>query len=293
MSAIAAAVGGRSPLPRRLALAAALGYPLVFAALAAYGPGLGIGQGFYLPISFAALAGGPAAGGVAGAVAMALYQTALFLRNGDFSAALTVSAAIHLAGYVVTGFVLGAFAQRARRLIGDALAVLDDLLALTQRDLATGVSDSEGLHAAINDRIKRKAGFVLLLGEPVEASGRDVSDARERQLRELAAMLVARLPCDEVARIGASQIALLLPPGALGAASEANAAAEQALDEAGLPMTFGWAVSPSDASDPLALLAVATERLYARKFARGEWRPTAASTGLVAEFPQAGRRRRR
>ncbi|HEY6016582.1 MAG TPA: hypothetical protein VIU16_07345, partial [Gaiellaceae bacterium] len=59
---------------------------------------------------------------------------------------------------------------------------------------------------------------------------------------------------------------------------------ERVLDERGCRATFGWAVYPSEGDDSLTLFRCASERLYARRIVRGEWKPTPASAGLVDEL---------
>ena len=54
-------------------------------------------------------------------------------------------------------------------------------------------------------------------------------------------------------------------------------------------MTFGWAAYPQDGKDALGLFRAADERLYARKIIRGEWKPSAASAGLVQQLPERHR----
>jgi GGDEF domain-containing protein len=255
---------------------AVAGYALVFVALAAYGkPGLGIGQLFYLPISLAALAGTATSGAVAGVVAITLYELALLIGSGNLDAATTPSAAIHFTGYVAVGLAVGAFARRARRLLADALVILDELLAIARRDTATGLADSRGFDELLATRVRRNSPFVLLLGEPASRTRHD--DA----LRKLAATIAGCLPGADVARIAPDQFALIVSAGALGPGRETSPAAERAVHAAGAQMTFGWASWPADGSDVYALFAVASRRLHERKFARGEWSPTPATAGLV------------
>jgi hypothetical protein len=93
-------------LPQRLLIAAALAYGGVFALLVAYGsPGLGIGEGFFVPVILAAAATSAPEGALAGAGALVLYE--LGIHSGltwayfDSASALTCFASYVAAGAVV------------------------------------------------------------------------------------------------------------------------------------------------------------------------------------------------
>ena len=51
------------------------------------------------------------------------------------------------------------------------------------------------------------------------------------------------------------------------------------------------AESPGDGTDVLALFHAAGTKLSARRFVRGEWRPSAESAGLVASVEDLAQRR--
>jgi hypothetical protein len=71
---------GSGSIPKRLVLASFAAYLSVFGLLLSFGqPGLGIGQGFYLPISLLALATGAAWGAAAGVGALVLYEAGLVI----------------------------------------------------------------------------------------------------------------------------------------------------------------------------------------------------------------------
>lgn len=117
-------------VPQRLLVGATVAYAGVFVLLVAFGrPGLGVSQGFYVPIVLAALATDATTGALAGLTALGLYVAAETLSG---RAALVVSAGtgIRLVSFVAAGLIVGWFATRARRLVADSLHVLDDLLAL-------------------------------------------------------------------------------------------------------------------------------------------------------------------
>jgi GGDEF domain-containing protein len=273
----------QASVPQQLLGASAVGYVLVFAALAAYGaPGRGLGNTLYLPIILAALATGPGWGAVAGLVAIAVYWAGMFVGpSTSWSQVLSIGGGVRLLSYIAAGSTVGYFARRARDMMGHSLHLLDELLLLASRDLTTGVSSARGFEAAVNRRLADKRPFVLLVGAS-PGFGRRQHDVK---LRRIAALLSARLDRDdELARIGDRHFALLLPCAHTNDAAVAGARLERALDGDGLRMTFGWAVHPLDGSDLLSLFRAADERLYARKAVRGEWRPTAASAGLVEDL---------
>jgi len=275
VSASVARLYRRSSVPQRLHGGALVGYAAVFAGLFVYGrPGIGIGQGFYVPIVLVALAGGPATGAAAGLLATLLYEIALF---PDASDGVTQRGGIHLLWYVAAGALVGYFAQRGRALLAEALHTLDDLLRLARRDLDTGTRTAEGLNGVLAERIAAGRPFVLLLGE-LEC------DTHHAGLRAATAAIAAGLDGGvEIARVGPAQLAVV-PAGSVCAPRREAAALERLLDRSGSRATFGWAAFPGEGDDALSLFRAASERLYARRLVRGEWTPTAASAGLVDEL---------
>ncbi|HET7568480.1 MAG TPA: hypothetical protein VFJ91_10840 [Gaiellaceae bacterium] len=119
-------------VPQRLLVGATVAYAGVFVLLVAYGrPGLGVSQGFYVPIVLAALATDAATGALAGLTALGLYVVAELLSGREtLASTLAAGTGIRLASFVAAGLIVGWFATRARRLVADSLHVLDDLLAL-------------------------------------------------------------------------------------------------------------------------------------------------------------------
>lgn len=286
--AVAERLYARSSLPQRLRLTGLLGYAVVFGILVGYGhPGLGIGQGFYVPIVLMSLAGDAATGAAAGLAAAALYVAGLLLRvPATWGDVLSLRIAIHLATYVAAGAIVGFFWSRARGMLSESLHVLDHLLELGNRDAGSGALNARGFDAELAGRVELGRPFALLVGELSVAGARRASDD-ERVLREAIRCLAAELgPDAEVARAGPLQLAVLASVPTLAAAREAAAALERALDRRGFGATFGWALHPAEGADGLSLLRAASERLYARRIVRGEWAPTAVSAELVDELPR-------
>ena len=117
-------------IPQRLLLASALTAGGVFALLMAYGrPGLGIGEGFFVPVILAAAATSAPEGALAGVGALFLYELAIHdgVAWADFDNAPALTRFI---SYVAAGILVGYLAQRSRRMLAQSLFVLEDLVEL-------------------------------------------------------------------------------------------------------------------------------------------------------------------
>jgi diguanylate cyclase (GGDEF)-like protein len=77
-------------------------------------------------------------------------------------------------------------------------------------------------------------------------------------------------PEDEVARVGGDEFAVLTVLARTDEAAALAAKLEGVMGRQGSPITFGWAVFPTDGENALSLYRAADERLYARKLVRGE-----------------------
>jgi GGDEF domain-containing protein len=240
----------RVSVPRRLEATALFVYALVFALLVEYGrPGLGISQGFYLAIVLFALAGGPVSGVAAGVLATLLCAIAAAIHGTFFGEALE-PLGIRFASFTLAGFAVGYFARRGRQMLAESLHVLEDVLRVARRDVATGVLAPEGLSARIAQRVDRSAPFAVLVGELTTSS----DAARREELRTLAAALDGD---SEVARVGALRVAVVTAARSPEDASRIAAELERVLGG----VTFGWAFHPLDGDEPLALFGTASERL--------------------------------
>ena len=131
-------------VPQALLIASALAYGGVYALVVAVGnPGLGIGQGFYVPVILAAAATTPVGGAAAGVGALFLYE--LGMHAGDrltWSDFTNTQALIRLGSYVAAGWLAGFLAVHARRMLAEALHHLDDLLELAQINVSQVIADA-------------------------------------------------------------------------------------------------------------------------------------------------------
>jgi hypothetical protein len=240
----------RVSVPRRLEATALFVYALVFALLVEYGrPGLGLSQGFYLAIVLFALAGGPVSGVAAGVLATLLCAIASVVHGDLFDGTLE-PLGIRLAAFTLAGFAVGYFARRGRQMLAESLHVLDDVLRIARRDVATGVLAPEGLSASIAQRVDGTAPFAVLVGELPTSS----DAARREALRRLGGALDGD---SEVARVGCLRVAVVTAARSPEDASRIAADLEHVLGG----VTFGWAFHPQDGDEPLALFGAASERL--------------------------------
>jgi hypothetical protein len=271
--------------PERLIAAGLAAYAVVFAVNLAYGrPGLGLGQIFYLPIVLVALASGPLAGAGAGLFAFVLYVLSLaFTSQFDLDGTVETQLAIRLVMFTIAGATVGYFSARGRSMMRDSLHVLEELLLIARRDVATGVSTGARFADVVERQLGRRRPVVLLVGE-LESEARPLSLLKdERQLREALAHVAGKLgPDDELARIGPSQIVMAAAGRDARWARTVAAELEETLRASGSDATFGWAASPGEGTDVLALFHAAGTKLAARRFVRGDWQPSAESAGLVA-----------
>lgn len=249
----------------------------VFAALATYGvvfasfslfevPGLGLAHFFYLAIALAAVTAGPFWGSAAGLVATTLYAAGILLNSDIPSTEVTtLSTAIRLATYTGTGALIGWFSQHNRLLV-------ERLQVLAERDSLTGLPNTRAFESAITRRLESGRPFALLLADvdglrSVNEAGGAI--AGNDALLELAERLGKLLdPEDEIARVGGDEFAILTSLGSGEEAARFAIRVEQALNAEGTPTTFGWAVSPQEGTNALAVYRAADERLYGRKVVR-------------------------
>ena len=281
-------------LPQRLLAAALAAYAAVFVVNLVYGrPGLGLGQIFYLPIVLVALASGPIAGVSAGLFGFVLYVLALvFASQFDLDGTTEMQFSIRLVTFAVAGATVGYFSARGRSMLRDSLHVLEELLLIARRDVTTGVSTGVRFADLVERQLARRRPVVLLVGE-LESEARPLSLLKdERQLRDALALVASHLdPDDELARVGSSQIAIAAFGRDARWGRTAAAELEESLRASGRDATFGWAESPGEGTDVLALFHAAGTKLSARRFVRGEWQPSAESAGLLASVEDLTQRR--
>lgn len=247
------------------------GYAIVFAAFVLFEvPGLGIAHFFYLPVAALALTGGVRRGLFAGALAGALFSLGVVINPYIApSELLTLTTPIRFLTFMTMGGLIGWFALHDRELV-------ERLRVLAERDFLTGLPNTRAFEAAIARRLESDAPFALLLGDMDRL--KEINDSLGHAegndaLRRLALMLGSNLrPDDEVARVGGDEFAVLTVLARTDEAAAFAARLEAVFANQGSPITFGWAVYPSDGENALSLYRAADERLYARKLVRGQER---------------------
>jgi GGDEF domain-containing protein len=285
MSTLPLASVRRIPIPQRMLLVSSLLYGGVFALLLAYGrPGLGLSQGFYVPVILAALATGPLGGACAGAGALALLDLATHTKDGGSWTSVVVAdgSVVRLVSFVAAGLLVGFVSTRGRQMLTDALHMLEDLLALAGRDLDTGASTPGTLDLTIARRSRSGEPFALLVSDLADAQRESLRSRRpDGASRGIARLLARELgPGDDVARVSSTQFAIVSMSAGEAEVRRLRDACELALGSAGWDASVGWATSPDDGCDTIALYSAAVERLHARLVVRGHWHPTPASAGL-------------
>jgi diguanylate cyclase (GGDEF)-like protein len=266
---------------RALLFGATAAYAFIFLGLLVLeSPGLGLGHFFYVPIAVIAIMRGSRGGATAGVVATALYTIAV-VANANLPTVelLTVSTPIRLVAFVLTGTLIGWFAEQNRELI-------DRLEVLVTRDKLTGVPHARGFEVEVDKRFAAQEPFAILLGDLDglrELNSEDGHGEGDLVLVQLAETLGRMLgPKERIARVGGDEFAILATVRGKDEARERANRLEQRLTEHGLAVTFGWAAYPDEGSNALGLIRIADERLYARKLVRGRRADAPQSIRAVA-----------
>jgi GGDEF domain-containing protein len=244
-------------------------------------PGLGIAHGFYLAIVLAGIATGPLLGALAGVLATGLYAVAIVINPHVPPAEIpTEATAIRLGSFVLVGLMIGYFASMTRTLLAGANELLAELTILAERDFLTGLPNQRAFEGKISSYLQRRTPFVLLVGETAalaRLSHGGSQRERENLLLDFAELLRRAAGGEaDISRTGNEQFGILVSRGNGG---QLAARLERSLDNEGCQATFGWAMYPDDGDNALALFTAASERLYARKIVRGEWKPDAVTAG--------------
>ena len=272
---------------RRLLLGIALaGYMLVFASLVSFeSPGLGVGHFFYLCVALVALGSGPRGGVAAGVLADVLYGLGVVLNPSIPSAeVLSTSTGIRFLTYTVMGGLIGWFAQNNRQLI-------ERLRTAADRDFLTDLWNTRAFDGLLEAKLEQSNPFGLVLGDMDGL--KEVNDSEGHAvgndvLRHVAQILQAVVRSeDQLARTGGDEFAVLTTLPGADAVRALCGRLTTALAKEGYAMSFGWAVSPRDGTDALALFRAADERLHAQKLIRSRLTagevvpiPTGAEFGL-------------
>jgi diguanylate cyclase (GGDEF)-like protein len=268
---------------RRLILGTAFaGYALVFGAFLLFEqPGLGVGHFYYLCVALVALSTGTWGGAAAGALADLLYGLGILLNPSIPSAdVLSTSTGIRFLTYTLMGALIGWYAQSNRGLI-------DRLRTAADRDFLTDLWNTRAFDGMLEAKLELNRPFGLVLGDM--DSFKSINDTEghavgNEVLRHVAQVLqgVVRAE-DQLARTGGDEFAVLTTLPAADAVRALCGRLTAALAQEGYAMSFGWAVSPRDGTDALALFRAADERLHAQKLIRSR-----LTDGEVVPLPTGG-----
>ena len=251
-------------LNRRLVLiVAAPVYLGVFSAFVLFEqPGLGIGHFFYVPICLVALVTDELLGAAAGLLGALLYVVAVVVTPQMPSAdVITSSTVIRLVTFTTVGALLGWYASRNRKLLGEL-----DKRAF--QDFLTGVGNARFFDSRLAERCAAGKPFTLVLadlddlGKINDTHGHDAGNTA--LCRVASALSEIAWPTDDVARVGGDEFAFVthLQPEQ---ARHVCARLAKLLAAENLHLSFGTTCFPDDGTAAVELFRKADDRLFAAK----------------------------
>jgi diguanylate cyclase (GGDEF)-like protein len=251
-------------LNRRLVLiVAAPVYLGVFSAFVLFEqPGLGIGHFFYVPICLVALVTDELLGAAAGLLGALLYVLAVVVTPQMPSAdVITSSTVIRLVTFTTVGALLGWYASRNRKLLGEL-----DKRAF--QDFLTGVGNARFFDSRLAERCAAGKPFTLVLadlddlGKINDTHGHDAGNTA--LCRVASALSEIAWPTDDVARVGGDEFAFVthLQPEQ---ARHVCARLAKLLAAENLHLSFGTTCFPDDGTAAVELFRKADDRLFAAK----------------------------
>jgi diguanylate cyclase (GGDEF)-like protein len=260
---------------RRLVLVLALpAYAGVFAAFVIFErPGLGVGHFFYVPVCLVALVSDELVGAAAGLFAAAVYALAMVVTPQMPTAdVLTWGTVIRLVTFTSMGALLGWYASRNRKLLGEVgQRALQDFL--------TGIGNARFFDAQLADRCEVGRPFTLVLadvddfGEINNVHGHDMGNTA--LCRVAGALTEIAWPTDDVARIGGDEFAFvthLQPDQARHVCSRLA----KTLAAENIHISFGTTCYPTDGTAAVELFRKADDRLFAAKLVNRNRRTVSA-----------------
>jgi diguanylate cyclase (GGDEF)-like protein len=177
------------------------------------------------------------------------------------------------------GALIGWFAQNNRDLI-------DRLRTAADRDFLTDLWNTRAFDGMLEAKLEQSRPFGLVLGDMDglkainDTEGHAVGNEVLRRVAEILRTVVRS--DDQLARTGGDEFAVLTTLPSTDAVRALCGRLTAALAQEGFAMSFGWAVSPRDGTDALALFRAADERLQAQKLIRGR-----LTDGEVVAIPTA------
>jgi diguanylate cyclase (GGDEF)-like protein len=146
---------------------------------------------------------------------------------------------------------------------------------IAERDPLTAVANRRGFDLALARTSELEQQYALILFDfddfkrINDVHGHPVGDAVLIAVAQAARGVVRQGDC--LARIGGDEFALIAPSAGQSGVTRLVRALGEAIHSVQMPgvgyvgVTFAWAVAPEDAGDPTTLMAIADERLMARK----------------------------
>ncbi len=250
----------RTADPRRWVLLTAAGasFALIFAVVVLFDrPGLGLGRFFFLSIVLLALATDAWLGALTGVLATALYMLAIVISpRMPESSLFTLSMLVRVVSFVAAGALIGYFAKEHRVLVGR-------LRGLAERDDFTGLPRGRAFESEMSKRLATPESCALLIGA-IGPLVDELGDEADTLLRVSRLLTTCLDPRDALVRVGHDEFGVLTSLSSGEEAGRLAATLESVLDQEGLDVTFGWAVTPQDGTNALSLCQAADERRYAR-----------------------------
>lgn len=231
---------------------------------------LGLANLFFVPLAFAAMAGGQRAGFLAAVVLTGLFMLALAANpSRTTSVEFTVSGAIRFAVSVLIGTVIGSFVDRNRQLVREAVRRANS-------DFLTGLGNRHALAAtwAVRQRTGRPFGVVMIDMDGLKAiNDGQGHTAGDEALQALAAAIQrGTRPGDLLSRIGGDEFVVVADVDNVSELESLARRIEHQANCENVAASIGIAMHPHDGSGLTSLLETADRHMYARK-SQGPTRP--------------------
>lgn len=268
--------------PRTLWAATALSSVIILALLTVVdGNGYLFPSLFYVPMLFAAMAGGKRAALIAAPVVTAVYLASLALTSSGQSAReLATIGTIRLAVALSIGILIGASVDHNRQLVQSAIG-------RANRDFLTGLGTRHALDEEWADRrAPRTFGVVMIdmdgLKEINDQAGHAAGDAA---LQALASSIRSGSRSDDVlARLGGDEFVVVADVTDRAELEGIGTRIAQHAREHGVEASIGVAIAPDDGAELADIIHAADHRMYMTKLDKrdGSREPRLVATPALA-----------